>query len=184
MGLLLLMTLRGNVFVYQGEELGLPQAHVPFERLVDPEAIANWPQTLGRDGARTPMPWRAASPHAGFSTVEPWLPVDPVHTPLSVDVQDADPGSMLNATRRLLRLRAAHPALRTGSMTVEPTEDPLLVFTREAAGERLMAVFNLGHAPVAWTAGPGWRVVEAVNGADPASGALAPLAGLLLAETA
>ena len=69
MALLLLMCLRGNVFVYQGEELGLPQAEVPFERLVDPEAIANWPQTLGRDGARTPMPWVASAPNAGFSDV-------------------------------------------------------------------------------------------------------------------
>ncbi|MBU2417894.1 MAG: alpha-glucosidase, partial [Alphaproteobacteria bacterium] len=74
MAMLLLMCLRGNVFIYQGEELALPQAEVPFDRLVDPEAIANWPQTLGRDGARTPMPWSADQPHAGFSTAEPWLP--------------------------------------------------------------------------------------------------------------
>ena len=49
--LMLLMALRGNVILYQGEELGLPQAEVPFESLQDPEAIANWPQTLGRDGS-------------------------------------------------------------------------------------------------------------------------------------
>ena len=66
MAMLLLMCLRGNVFVYQGEELGLPQAEVPFDRLVDPEAIANWPETLGRDGARTPMPWTADAPQAGL----------------------------------------------------------------------------------------------------------------------
>ena len=59
--MLLLVALRGIVILYQGEELGLPQVEVPFELLQDPEAIANWPQTLGRDGARTPMPWRAAS---------------------------------------------------------------------------------------------------------------------------
>ena len=52
---ILLASLRGNIFIYQGEELGLEQADVPFERLVDPEAIKNWPKTLGRDGARTPM---------------------------------------------------------------------------------------------------------------------------------
>lgn len=60
MALLLLMSLRGNAFLYQGEELGLPQAEVPFERMRDPEAIMNWPLTLGRDGARTPIPWRGA----------------------------------------------------------------------------------------------------------------------------
>ena len=63
----LLLALRGSVCLYQGEELGLPQAHVPFERLRDPEAIANWPRTLGRDGARTPIPWRADLAHGGFS---------------------------------------------------------------------------------------------------------------------
>ena len=56
--MLLLATLRGSIILYQGEELGLPQVEVPFERLQDPEAIANWPQTLSRDGARTPMPWQ------------------------------------------------------------------------------------------------------------------------------
>jgi len=182
MMMLLLTTLRGNAIVYQGEELGLPQAHVPFERLVDPEAIANWPQTLGRDGARTPLPWVAEAANAGFSTAEPWLPVDPSHVTLSVDRQDGDPGSMLNATRRLLRLRAAHPALRTGSMAVEATTDPLLVFTREGGGERLMAAFNLGHEPVDWHPPAGWQVIEAVNTGNAESGILAPMAGLLLAE--
>jgi alpha-glucosidase len=105
MALLLLVCLRGNVFVYQGEELGLPQAEVPFERLVDPEAIANWPETLGRDGARTPMPWHAAQTNAGFSTVEPWLPVDPRHLPLAVDAQEADPASTLQVARRMIGLR-------------------------------------------------------------------------------
>lgn len=184
MMMLLLMTLRGNSFIYQGEELGLPQAQVPFERLVDPEAIANWPKTLGRDGARTPMPWRAVEPAAGFSTTEPWLPVDPAHLPLAVDVQETAPLSMLKATRRLVRLRRAHPALRIGSMTILDTPDPLLVFLREAEGERLMAVFNLGHAPVAWTLPSGWRVIEAVNLPQAGSGALPPLAGVLLAEGA
>ena len=184
MMMLLLMTLRGNAFIYQGEELGLPQAEVPFERLVDPEAIVNWPQTLGRDGARTPMPWCSNQPQAGFSTAEPWLPVDPAHVPLAVDVQEAEPLSMLKATRRLVRLRRAHPALRIGSMTILDTPEPLLVFRREAAGERLMAAFNLGHEPVAWTLPSGWRVVEAVNLPHAGAGSLPPLAGVLLAEGA
>ena len=181
MAMLLLVSLRGNVFVYQGEELALPQAHVPFERLVDPEAIANWPETLGRDGARTPMPWRAGQPQAGFSSVEPWLPVDPAHAPLAVDAQEADAGSMLHAARHLLRLRRVHPALRTGDMAMLDLPEPLVGFTRTGGGERLMAVFNLGHQPALWTAPPGWRTVEAVNAADASAGELAPLAGLLLA---
>jgi len=182
MAMLLLVTLRGNVFVYQGEELGLPQAHVPFERLVDPEAIANWPETLGRDGARTPIPWRHDAPQAGFSSVEPWLPVDPRHTALAVDAQEADPGSTLHATRRLIALRASHPVLRTGSMTMVTARDGLLVFRRGEGDETLLCVFNLGHEPIDWPVPVGWQVVEAVNSPDPQSSPLPPLAGLLLSQ--
>ena len=60
--MLLLACLRGNIFIYQGEELGPAAGQIAFEQLRDPEAIANWPLTLGRDGARTPIPWRADGP--------------------------------------------------------------------------------------------------------------------------
>src|SRR3546814_7208559 len=63
---MLLLALRGNAFLYQGEELGLPTAAVPFDRLQDPDAILNWPVTLGRDGARTPMPWIGGAPMRAF----------------------------------------------------------------------------------------------------------------------
>ncbi|MNQ92569.1 Oligo-1,6-glucosidase 1 [compost metagenome] len=175
--MLLLVCLRGNVFIYYGEELGLPQGEVPFERLVDPEAIANWPHTLGRDGARTPMPWTADAPFAGFSTVEPWLPVDARHPAMTVEVQEADPASMLHTTRRILALRRAHPALRLGDMVVLATA-PLLVFSREGGGETLLAVFNLGHEAQAWAAPAGYVVVDAVN--VTVAGTLPPLGGVLL----
>ena len=181
MAMLLLMTLRGNVFIYQGEELALPQADVPFDRLADPEAITNWPLTLGRDGARTPIPWSADKPQAGFSTGEPWLPVDPRHVGLSVDRQEHDPSSMLHATRRLVAFRKAHPALMQGEMNVLSAGDDLLVFERVHNGERLTCVFNLGHQTVAWTLPEGHRVIEAVNLNAPPQGMLPPMAGLVLA---
>lgn len=177
--MLLLVCLRGDIFVYYGEELGLPQSEVPFARLVDPEAIANWPHTLGRDGARTPMPWSARAPFAGFSIVEPWLPIDARHPPLAVDVQEADPASMLHATRRILALRRACPALKTGAMTVM-TAAPLLVFTRESEGESLLAAFNLGHEPHFWSPPPDFVVVDAVNGAGVSTGTMPPLGGVVL----
>lgn len=182
MAMLLLMCLRGNVFVYQGEELGLPQAEVPFDRLVDPEAIANWPQTLGRDGARTPMPWRADQPQAGFSTAEPWLPVDPRHVGLAVDRQEDDPASMLHLTRRLIGLRKRHPALMRGDMRLLDAPEDVLCFERTLGGERLMCVFNLGHASASWTAPTGWKVLEAVNLGAGSHGVLPPLGGLVLAS--
>ncbi len=176
MALLLLMALRGNVFVYQGEELGLPQADVPFDRLVDPEAIANWPETLGRDGARTPMPWRADALHAGFSTVEPWLPVDPRHPPMAVDRQEADPASLLHLTRRLIALRRAEPALRRGSLRFLDTPPPLLAFERRHGDDVLTCAFNLGHDAVGWRPEGRFTVVASVNPAADGRG-LAPLEG-------
>ena len=184
MALLLLMCLRGNVLVYQGEELGLPQAHVPFERLVDPEAIANWPQTLGRDGARTPIPWTASAPNAGFSSVEPWLPVDPRHLTLAVDAQEADPKATLHVARRLIGLRKTHPALQLGGLELIEGPQDLLVFRRferGADGERLLCVFNLSHEPIDWTPPSHARRIEAVNWSEADGSSLKPLAGLLFA---
>jgi alpha-glucosidase len=177
MAMLLLLSLRGNAFIYQGEELGLPQGEVPFDRLVDPEAIANWPETLGRDGARTPMPWRAGAPHAGFSTTEPWLPVDPRHPPLAVDRQDADPASILYLTRRLIALRRREPALRLGSLRFLDAPAPLLAFERVHGDDILTCVFNLGHETVAWTPPGDLTPVESVNPADAGSAGLSPLSG-------
>ena len=184
MAMLLLMTLRGNVFIYQGEELALPQGEVPFARLVDPEAIANWPRTLGRDGARTPIPWCAGQPWAGFSTVEPWLPLDPRHVDLAVDRQEADPHSMLQVTRRLVALRREHPALVRGEMQMLDSVGDVLCFERVFENERLVCVFNLGHEPAPWFPPEGMQVVEAVNVDTSPQGELPPMAGVVLTRAA
>ncbi len=181
MAMLLLMCLRGNVFIYYGEELGLPQAEVPFERLTDPEAITNWPQTLGRDGARTPMPWQADQPQAGFSSAEPWLPLDPRHPALAVDRQEIDPTSMLHATRRLVAFRKSQPTLMWGDMAMLEAGPNLLSFERTHGNQRLICVFNLGHEAADWTLPDGWRVIEAVNLNASPQGSLPPMAGLVMA---
>ena len=148
--LALLMGLRGNVFLYQGEELGLSQAQIPFERLRDPEAIANWPSSLGRDGARTPMPWSADGQFGGFSKVEPWLPMPEEHKRRAVTVQDKDPNSVLECTRQLVALRKTHPALRLGKFVSLKLPSPLLGFERVETGERIRCLFNLGDKAVRW----------------------------------
>jgi alpha-glucosidase len=146
--LALLLCLRGTAFLYQGDELGLPHAEVPFERLRDPEAIAFWPSGVGRDGARTPMPWLREAPMAGFTSAEDaWLPLDPRHRALAVDTQEHDPASMLNFTRRLIALRKAHTALRDGAIGQVSATDGALTFVREAQGERLLCLFNLSEGP-------------------------------------
>lgn len=173
MALLLLASLRGNVFLYQGEELGLPQAHVPFDRLQDPDAIANWPKTLGRDGARTPMPWTAGAPHSGFSPSEPWLPVDPAHDGLAVDLQERDSGSTLAFARRAVAARARHPALRAGALDFVEVPAPILAFERAIGDERMLCLFNLGAEDQALASDDRWRCVIASD-ADAAEGAALP----------
>ncbi len=139
----LLLSLRGNPILYQGEELGLPQAEIAFEDLKDPEAVANWPLTLGRDGARTPMPWERGAPHAGFSEARPWLPVNREHEKLSVSEQENDPGSVLHFTRRLIAARSQLAVLRKGTIQFLDLPDPLLGFERSLQGESLICLFNL-----------------------------------------
>ncbi len=143
----LLLCLRGVIFLYQGDELGLPQAEVPFARLRDPEAIAFWPKGIGRDGARTPMPWLKDAPMAGFTEAgDAWLPLDPRHKELAADAQEADAHSMLAFTRRLIALRKAHPALHGGDWRALDAPAGLLAFERAATNETLLCVFNLGEA--------------------------------------
>lgn len=142
----LLMCLRGTIFIYQGEELGLPQADVPFERLKDPEGIRFWPDGLGRDGCRTPMPWRGGEPNAGFSKTEPWLPVDRRHARLAVDRQSADPASILSKTKGFIEFRRRRVALRLGDIAFIDAPDPVLAFVRNFGGEFLYCAFNLGAA--------------------------------------
>jgi alpha-glucosidase len=146
--MLLLSALRGSIIIYQGEELGLPQVDVPFDQLRDPEAIANWPQTLSRDGARTPMPWSSSEPNLGFSDAQPWLPLGGSHRTLAVDHQEAVAESMLQFTRQCMELRERNPALRHGSMHVIEVGEEQLVFERSTNGQTLRCTFNLSDVPV------------------------------------
>ena len=163
--LLLLVALRGNIILWQGEELGLEQVEIPFDMLRDPEAIANWPLTLSRDGARTPMPWLAEAPDAGFGSAEPWLPVGAANAERAVDVQEADPGSLLHRTRAMLALRKGHPALHHGAVTACAAEGDLLVLERAGDGERIRVVANLGEESIVLDEGrAAGEVLAAING--------------------
>jgi len=176
--LMLLMSLRGNIILYQGEELGLPQAEVPFEYLQDPEAIANWPQTLGRDGARTPLPWSDAS-DVGFGSERPWLPIDPAHRGYNVEAQRADPGSILNWTHRLIAIRQASPTLREGAVRLlDESSDQIVAFERVLGGERIACVFNLSAIPAANPARGGTALID-VGGASPDAATLPPASGYI-----
>ncbi|MBU2587697.1 MAG: alpha-glucosidase family protein [Alphaproteobacteria bacterium] len=158
LNLLLLLALRGNPIIYQGEELGLPQGKVAFEDLQDPEAIANWPHTLGRDGARTPMPWQASAPQAGFSRANrTWLKPDPAHAGFAVDTQTSDPVSTLAYAQRILRLRRQFPALVSGDITLLDTPEDIVAFIRQQGENTVLCAFNLGDAPCAWSPPANWQ---------------------------
>jgi alpha-glucosidase len=138
---LMLYALRGTPFVYQGEELSLPDADIPPDRVVDID---------GRDPERAPIPWRppsAAGPGAGFTTAEPWLPVVADAERLCVERQAADPRSTLSLVRRLAALRAHTPALQGGAQrTVEAGSD-IFAWLREGEGDRLLAAMNFATTP-------------------------------------
>jgi alpha-glucosidase len=156
----LLASLRGSICIYQGEELGLPEAELAFEDLRDPPGITFWPTFKGRDGARTPMPWVADHPFAGFSDARPWLPLPAAHRERAVDLQEADPASVLRSTRHFLAWRKEHPALCLGRQRFLEAPEPVLALVREDAGETLLCVFNLGADPIEYEAPVPFRALE------------------------
>ena len=155
-------SLRGSVCVYQGEELGLTEADVPFEALRDPYGITFWPIFKGRDGCRTPMPWDD-SHFAGFSEVTPWLPIDEAHKTLTVAHQERDPDSVLQGFRRFMQWRAEQPSLRWGDIRFLDTAEPVLAFVRSHADQQVLAVFNLGKQAQSLTL-PGFTSAQPLPG--------------------
>jgi alpha-glucosidase len=141
--LTLLACLRGSICLYQGEELGLEEADIAFEDLRDPYGIRFWPGFKGRDGCRTPMPWEAERPHAGFSTAKPWLPVPENHRAQAADTQGSD--SVLAHYRAMLAFRKAQRALVDGSIQFIGNDPEVLAFVREEGNERLLCLFNFGR---------------------------------------
>jgi alpha-glucosidase len=103
--LLLLLGLPGQVFLYQGEELGLEEVNVPPDKRQDPFYIHSGGKEAGRDGCRIPLPWRKGQPHAGFSRADPWLPMPAGWDRLAVDAQVGSASSMLVFYQQVLRLR-------------------------------------------------------------------------------
>ena len=180
MAMMLFIALRGNVILWQGEELGLTQVDIPFEKLQDPEAIANWPLTLSRDGTRTPMPWNEDQLHCGFSSAEPWLPLGADHRGMAVDGQEADPHSMLALTKRLLAIRNNNAALQIGDLKIVEARGDLLVFERRSLHQTLICAFNMGRQAIDWqpVQHDRWRTLTSVNDATPQS--LSAFAAIIL----
>ena len=145
--LALLCSLRGSACLYQGEELGLPEASLPYQALRDPYGIAFYPNFKGRDGCRTPMPWDD-SHFAGFTTADPWLPIPDEHRAFNVARQNNDAYSTLARFKAFLRWRKAHPVLIYGDIAIVPTAEPVFAFERTLDAERMFVAFNLSPGAV------------------------------------
>jgi len=159
----LLLCLPGSACLYQGEELGLPNAEIPAERLRDPFGLRFYPIFTGRDGARTPMPWLSGARHLGFSeAAETWLPVAPSHAPLTADRQENDPNSTLAAYRSMLAWRKRNRASVTSDVSLLDTGEPVLAFRHGPGSDAVVAVFNLSPAAaeIALPKLPQFRVAE------------------------
>jgi alpha-glucosidase len=165
-----LLTLRGTPFMYAGEELGLEDAEVPADRVVDPG---------GRDGCRAPLPWTAAAPH-GWGE-HPWLPFAPDPAERSVEAQREDPTSILHLYRRLLAARRGSEALAIGDLELLDSPDGTLVWRRRSGADERTVVENMNEGA---TAVPHPGIVEvASDGRDEGlafGGILAPDTAVVL----
>jgi alpha-glucosidase len=169
--MVLLLTLRGTPTIYQGDELGLSNVPIPPERAQDPwgKRVAG----LGRDPARTPMPWDRG-PNAGFTApgVEPWLPLGPDATTRNVEAQEEDPVSPLALTRRLLAVRRARPALHRGGYRGVDAPEGVFAFERAHAEDRVLVLLSFEDREAAVPLGEraGEVLVSTHAGAAPRAG--------------
>ncbi|OZI82518.1 alpha-amylase family glycosyl hydrolase [Bordetella genomosp. 2] len=145
---MLLLTLRGTPFIFQGEELGLEDAPIAPDRQVDPG---------GRDGCRAPLPWLRDAPH-GWNGAPPWLPFAPDPAALSVQAQQADPESMLQWYRQLLRARRASEALRLGSWEELPSPAEVLAYRRREGRDERVVCINFADRPLTIELPGAWRI--------------------------
>jgi oligo-1,6-glucosidase/alpha-glucosidase len=139
---MLLLTLRGTPTLYQGDELGIGEVPIPPDRIRDPQDLRQPGIGIGRDRSRTPMPW-SDRPFAGFSTTEPWLPLNPDWRSRNVAAETDDLESILALYRDLLALRRSHAALSLGGFALVDADADIIAYQRWNGEERLMIILNL-----------------------------------------
>jgi alpha-glucosidase len=142
--ILLMLALPGSVYLYQGEELGLPEVHdLPLDVLDDPVWERSAHTAKGRDGCRVPLPWTPGGPSFGFGEGEPWLPQPEGWGKLSVEAQDGIDGSTLELYREALRTRKKQ--FHTAKLDWIETDSDVLAFRR---GSGVTCMVNFGDKPV------------------------------------
>jgi alpha-glucosidase len=140
---MLLLTLRGTPFIYYGDEIGMQDVSIPIEKMQDP-----WEKTepgKGRDPQRSPMQWNS-NLFAGFSLVEPWLPVSMNYKEVNIDSEQIDPHSVLNLYRNLISLRTNNFALSIGTLKfMNNTSSDFLIYSREYYNDHFIIALNFSE---------------------------------------
>ncbi len=174
---------RGTPYVYQGEELGM--TNVPFAAIDDfrdieslnhfaaavaegeePADVIASLRVMSRDNARTPMQWDR-TPNAGFTSGEPWLPVNPNFALVNAEAARADPASVFHHYRRLIELRHEEPVVAHGDFTMLlPDDERVYAFTRRLGDVTLLVLANFGREPVDAPVpdAAGWAAAELLIG--------------------
>ena len=143
----LLLSLKGTICIYQGEELGQLETELDFDELTDPPGIRFWPKNKGRDGCRTPMTWDSMRDNAGFSYAKPWLPVKNAQIERSVNLQEKDNDSVLNFYKNFISFRKEEKSLINGDISFHEIDKSILFFSR-AGKEKLGCLFNLSSKEI------------------------------------
>ena len=193
--------LEGMPYIYQGEELGMTNIHLPIEAYRDLESLnlyearkaAGYPEAeimaslyaRSRDNARTPMQWDA-SPHGGFTTGTPWLTENPNYREINATAALADPDSVFHYYRRLIALRKTYPVFVHGDFTLlEPDHPSLFVYRRRLERQSLLVICNYGGGETAWSLPAGWDDAQCLisNYPDRLPGRLRPWEARILLRT-
>jgi alpha-glucosidase len=142
---LLTAALPGTLYIYQGDELGLPEVDVPVEAIQDPMYLRSGKVNPGRDGCRVPIPWSGTAPPYGFSegrAADIWLPQPRDWAGLTVEAQSENPSSMLSLYRQAISLRRSIPELRGDDFAWLDTHTEVIGFVR---GRRFASITNFGR---------------------------------------
>ena len=143
---MMLLLLRGTPTMYYGDEIGMRNVPIPADRICDPFEKNVPGLGLGRDPQRTPMQWSAEA-QAGFTTGEPWLPIDEDFAESNVEAEREHPRSLLSLYRTLIELRRAEPALSIGDYEEFECEETVLAWKRTHASGSFLVALNLDRDP-------------------------------------